>query len=62
MSLKQGIQLKKANPYSVSKILRYEVDDNGNRLFKLSEWLNQQQVRGLIAHFATKKQSMEPKG
>lgn len=62
MSLKQGIQLKKANLYSVSQNLRYEVDDNGNRLFKLSEWLNQQQVRGLIAHFATKKQSREPKG
>lgn len=59
MSLKQGIQLKKANPYSVSKNLRYEVDDNGYRLFKLSEWLNQQQVSGF---FATKKQSREPKG
>lgn len=61
MSLKQGTQLKK-NPYSVSKNMRYEVDDNDHRLFKPSEWLSQQQVRSLFANFATKKQSREPKG
>lgn len=62
MFWKQGTQLKKANPYSVSKNIRYEVDENGHRLFKPSEWLSQQQVRGLFANFATRKQSREPKG
>lgn len=47
---------KKANPYSVSTNMRYEVDENGHRLFTQSEWLSQQQVRGLFANFATKKQ------
>ena len=46
---------KKANPYTVSKNIRYEVDETGQRLFDTSEWLSPQQVRGLFANFATQK-------
>lgn len=39
--------------------MRYEVDENGYRLFKPSEWLSQQQVTGWFANFATKKHTAQ---
>lgn len=52
---------KKANPYTVSKNIRYEVDENGKRLFLTTEWLSPQQVRGLFASFATQKHKPDKK-
>ena len=46
---------KKANPYTVTKNIRYEVDETGQILFDTSELLSPQQVRGLFANFATQK-------
>lgn len=32
------------------------MNENGHRLIKQSKWLSHQQIRGLFANFATKKQ------
>ena len=47
---------KKMSPFTVAKLIRTETDENGNRMFKPSEWLTHQQIRGVFANFALKKQ------
>jgi hypothetical protein len=47
---------KKLNPYTVSKMIRNEMDEEGAHLFLPSDWLTHQQVRGVFANFALKKQ------
>ena len=47
---------KKVSPYTVSKQMRNERDENGDRLFRPFEWLTHQQVRGFFASLALKRQ------
>ena len=46
----------KANPYIARKNIRYEVDENDQRLFSPTEKRNHQQIRGLFVTFTSKKQ------
>lgn len=42
---------KKANPVSVSLLIRNERDEYGNRIFSSNDWISSQQVRSLFAQF-----------
>jgi hypothetical protein len=47
---------KKPNPYTVSRQMRSETDEEGNRLFSPSEWLSPQQIRSFFGNLCMKKQ------
>lgn len=49
---------KKPNPHTVSRQMRSETDEDGNRIFSPAEWLSPQQIRSFFGNLCLKKQKV----